>query len=73
MAPTLPFNDLMKLSAALPILMLALARMVWRLVIPGPVNDADKQGWQTTLAYATHYIFYICFFHICNRTLRPDL
>src|SRR3546814_8512511 len=30
--------------------------------IPGPVNDADRQGWQTQVAYAMHYVFYICFF-----------
>ncbi|EPR11302.1 hypothetical protein M527_04270 [Sphingobium indicum IP26] len=46
----------------LPILLLALARLGWRLMIPGPVNDADKQGWQTKIAYAMHYVFYIAFF-----------
>src|SRR3546814_20072807 len=30
--------------------------------IPGPVNDADRQGWQTQVAYAMHYVLYICFF-----------
>jgi len=49
-------------SAGLPILILGLLRIAWRLVIPGPVNDADRQGWRTQVAYATEYIFYICFF-----------
>ena len=49
-------------AAGLPILILAIGRFAWRIVIPGPVNDADRQGWQTQLAYATEYIFYICFF-----------
>ncbi|EQB00948.1 cytochrome b [Sphingobium sp. HDIP04] len=46
----------------LPILLLALGRFGWRLMIPGPVNDADKQGWQTKVAYAMHYVFYVAFF-----------
>lgn len=49
-------------AAGLPILILALLRLAWRVIIPGPVNDADRQGWQTQMAYATHYVFYICFF-----------
>lgn len=44
------------------ILILAILRMVWRLMIPGPVNDADFQGLQTKIANVTKYIFYICFF-----------
>lgn len=40
------------------IFVLTLARMVWRLMIPGPVNDADKPGWQSTAAHATHFAFY---------------
>ncbi|APR53876.1 cytochrome b [Sphingomonas koreensis] len=49
-------------AAGLPILLLALARFGWRLLIPGPINDADRQGWQTQAAYAIHYVFYIAFF-----------
>lgn len=49
-------------AVGLPILLLALARFAWRLMIPGPVNDADRQGWQTQIAYAMHYVFYIAFF-----------
>jgi cytochrome b561 len=44
------------------ILVLALLRMVWRIMIPDPINDADTQGWKTSVAHATHIIFYICFF-----------
>ena len=49
-------------AVGLPILILALLRFAWRILIPGPVNDADRQGWQTQVAYATEYVFYICFF-----------
>jgi cytochrome b561 len=48
-------------AAGLPILVLTFFRAGWRILIPGPVNDADKLGWKTTAAYATHYIFYVCF------------
>ncbi len=49
-------------SVGLPILLLAIARFGWRLMIPGPENDADRQGWQTQVAYAFHYLFYVAFF-----------
>ena len=49
-------------AVGLPILLLALARLGWRLMIPGPKNDADTQGWQTQAAYAIHYVFYLAFF-----------
>ena len=49
-------------AVGLPILLLALARFGWRLMIPGPYNDADTQGWQTQAANAIHYVFYIAFF-----------
>lgn len=49
-------------AVGLPILLLAIGRFGWRLMIPGPVNDADRQGWQTQIAYAMHYVFYVAFF-----------
>ena len=49
-------------AAGLPILILALLRGVWRLVIPGPENDADTLGWQSIAAHVTHWLFYIAFF-----------
>jgi cytochrome b561 len=53
-----------ELHAELGVLMLILAvlRLVWRLIVPGPFNDADRLGWQTQAAYVTHGLFYICFF-----------
>ena len=48
-------------DVGLLILVLALLRLGWRAIIPGPVNDADVPGFQSRIAYATHYIFYICF------------
>ena len=44
----------------LSILVLTLLRMAWRLMVPGPINDADKPGWRSTAAHATHYAFYAC-------------
>jgi cytochrome b561 len=41
---------------------LALGRGAWRLLAPGPINDADKPGWQSTTAHIIHYIFYLCLF-----------
>ncbi len=49
-------------AIGLPILVLACLRFIWRMMVPGPVNDADTPGWQSKSAYAIHYVFYICFF-----------
>lgn len=49
-------------AVGLPILILALLRGAWRLIIPGPENDADRLGWQSVTAHVTHYLFYLCFF-----------
>lgn len=53
-----------RLHSELGLLMLVLAglRLLWRIIVPGPLNDADTLGWQTKLAYLTHALFYICFF-----------
>ena len=48
-------------AIGLTILVLALLRGAWRIVIPGPVNDADAAGWQSVAAHVTHYLFYACF------------
>jgi cytochrome b561 len=47
-------------QVGLAILVITLLRLVWRLMIPGPVNDADKPGWQSKAAHLTHVAFYIC-------------
>jgi cytochrome b561 len=49
------------MSLGLMTLALSLLRLVWRIVIPGPVNDADNLGIQTRLAQLTHGAFYLCF------------
>lgn len=49
-------------AAGLPILLLAIGRMAWRILIDDPYNDADDQGWQTRIAHATAMLFYITFF-----------
>jgi cytochrome b561 len=41
---------------------LAIGRGAWRLLAPGPVNDADKPGWESVAARVTHYLFYACLF-----------
>lgn len=43
-------------------LVLATGRGAWRLLAPGPINDADKPGWESTAAHVTHYLFYLCLF-----------
>lgn len=45
-------------QVGLALLMLVLLRGLWRLMIPGPVNDADKPGWESQAAHLTHYAFY---------------
>ena len=45
----------------LALLLIGAFRLLWRLMVPGPINDADRQGWQTTLAHATHALFYLLF------------
>lgn len=49
-------------EVGLLMLVLAVLRAVWRLIVPGPINDADRLGWQTFAAHVTHILFYICFF-----------
>lgn len=44
----------------LAILCLTAMRLIWRALIPGPVNDADEPGWQSTAARWTHAAFYVC-------------
>lgn len=50
--------------AEIGLLMLVLAtlRFIWRLMVPGPINDADRLGWQTVASHITHLLFYACFF-----------
>ena len=43
-------------------LVLAIGRGSWRMLAPGPINDADKPGWESTAARITHYLFYTCLF-----------
>ncbi|WP_334164123.1 cytochrome b [Phenylobacterium sp.] len=47
-------------QVGLLIFVLTLARMTWRILIPGPRNDADKPGWQSTAAHLTHVTLYVC-------------
>ncbi len=48
-------------AAGLAVLVLTVFRAAWRILIPGPVNDADRLGWQTVVARITHVLFYFCF------------
>lgn len=45
----------------LTILLLGFLRLVWRIIVPGPINDADKPGFSSTAAHVTHAIFYALF------------
>lgn len=49
-------------AVGLPILLLAVLRGIWRILVPGPVNDADRLGIQTIIAHVTHFLFYLAFF-----------
>lgn len=49
-------------AAGLPILVLAIGRVMWRVLIDDPYNDADTQGWQTSIAHVTALLFYVAFF-----------
>lgn len=49
-------------AAGLPILLLALGRILWRILITDPYNDADGQGVKTKIAHATAILFYVTFF-----------
>lgn len=48
-------------EVGLTLLLLGVLRLLWRLIVPGPINDADKLGWQTTAAHAMHAAFYALF------------
>lgn len=48
-------------EVGLLILSLGLFRFIWRLIVPGPINDADNQGWKTTVAHLIHIAFYSLF------------
>lgn len=45
----------------LTLLLLGVLRLIWRLIVPGPINDADEPGWRNTLAHLTHLAFYALF------------
>lgn len=46
-------------DTGLLILLLAVLRAIWRLLIPGPVNDADQPGWEHRVSRVTHVLFYV--------------
>ena len=49
-------------AAGLPVLLLAVGRIFWRVLITDPYNDADTQGFQTKIAHVTAMLFYVTFF-----------
>ncbi|WP_299309040.1 cytochrome b/b6 domain-containing protein [uncultured Croceicoccus sp.] len=48
-------------AIGLTLLALGALRLLWRLIVPGPINDADRMGWKTTVAHAIHAVFYLFF------------
>lgn len=46
------------IQLGLLIFVIVLLRMAWRVVVPGPDNDADKPGIESVLAHLTHFAFY---------------
>lgn len=55
--------DVYKLHSeiGLTLLVLGILRLLWRLMVPGPINEADNKGWRSTIAHATHAVFYALF------------
>ena len=45
----------------LTLLLLGALRLVWRLIVPAPINDADAPRWAARVAHATHVAFYTLF------------
>ena len=45
-------------SIGITILMLTIARIVWRVMNPVPPLPAEMKGWEKTLSSAVHYAFY---------------
>ena len=45
----------------LTLLVIGLLRLLWRTLVPGPINDADQPGVQSAIAHATHAVFYVLF------------
>lgn len=48
-------------AVGLAIFVLALFRIVWRIMVSDPFNDADTMGWRTKFAYFVEHLFYLCF------------
>ena len=48
-------------EVGLALLLLGVLRLVWRLMLPGPINDADRMGWRSRVAHAMHATFYALF------------
>lgn len=49
-------------TIGIAIFAIAFFRIVWRIIVPDPYNAADRQGWETTVAYVVEHLFYVCFF-----------
>ena len=49
-------------AVGLLMLVLVIGRYGWRLLAPGPINDADTPGWESVASTITHWLFYICLF-----------
>lgn len=45
----------------LTLLLFGALRLLWRVMVPGPINDADNAGWRSKVAYATEGVFYALF------------
>ena len=48
-------------AVGVAIFVLALFRLVWRVMIPDPVNDADTGDWRAKLALTVEHSFYVAF------------
>ncbi|AKM07696.1 cytochrome b [Pelagerythrobacter marensis] len=48
-------------QVGLTLLLFGGLRLTWRLMVPGPINDADEPGWRASTAHAIHAGFYALF------------
>lgn len=53
------FSRMLHVSLGSLVLLLTLARLLWRLASPPPALPANMQGWEVKLSKAVHHLFYV--------------
>jgi cytochrome b561 len=57
--PTETFYPSLHASIGISVLILSLARLVWRLMNPPPALPSTMKAWEVTVSHITHWAFYI--------------